>query len=236
MSASDDPPPPYEARDPAPIVAAPPVQEKQFNFYHVYRSQSGNYKGLLDDKTPSFYIKSHTLRTPDLVVHRGNGDFDRVVANCQFPELLSQYTMNVYREINNKASGVPTRMTSDGRFTAAVRVPDTTGAIVSVQRRFIWKRTSGHTLVDEETNETAAMMHGMAFGLGKCFVLETQVSYGNAFEVLMVTSAMSIYENQRREYSKSSSIRHGTKRGGAAAASQMGFFGGSMGGGAAGGF
>lgn len=236
MSASDDPPPPYEAQDPAQRVAAPSAQATQSKFYHVYRTQSGNYRGLLNDRTPSFYINSRTVRTPDLTVHLGNGDFDREVANCQFPELLNQYSINVYREVNNKSSIVPTRMTSDGRLTAAVRVPDTTGAIVNVRRPFVWKRTSGQILVDEETNETAAVMHGMAFGAMKSFVLEIKVPYGNSFDILIVTSAMAIYENQRRAYSKSSSIRHGTRLGGRAVGPQMGFMGGSIGGGAIGGF
>lgn len=53
-------------------------------------------------------------------------------------------------------------------------------------------------LVDEETGETAAVVRGMVFGLKKCFVLETMVPCSPGFEVLVVTTAMAIYEKKRR--------------------------------------
>jgi hypothetical protein len=235
MNAASDPPPPYQAQDPVPSIA-PPVQRVQSTFYHVYRSYFGDYKVLLDDKTPSFYIKIRKLRTPDLIVHRGSGDYDREVANCKFPEFSNLYEMNLFREANNKSSIVQAKMTLDGHFTATVPVTDITGATINAQRLFTWKHTSGLMLIDEETSQTAAVVHSMAFGLTKCFVLETQVPYGDGFQVLLVASAMVIYENLRREYSKPSAARHGPRTGArAAAASQAGFVGlvgGSIGGGA----
>lgn len=160
------------------------------------------------------------------------------MANCKFPEFGIYYEINLFREANNKSSLVQTKMTLDGRFTTTVPVPDTT--TISAQRPFMWKHTSTLILIDRDRSQTAAVLHGMAFGLTKCFVLETQVPYGNGFEVLVVTSAIAIYENQRREYgeySRPSTTRHSlrTLRTGAraAAASQAGFavlIGGSIGG------
>jgi hypothetical protein len=147
--------------------------------------------------------------------------------------------MNLSREGNNKSSIVQTKMTLDGHFTATMPVTDITGATINAKRPFTWKHTSGLMLIDEETIQTAAVVHGMAFGLTKCFVFETPVPYGDGFQVLIVTSAMIIYENLRRKYSKPSAARHGPRTGArAAAASQAGFvglIGGSIGGGSIGG-
>lgn len=146
---------------------------------------------------------------PDLSVHRGNGDYDREVANCKFPDFTNNYEVNLFQEANNKSSLVQTHMTSNGRFTATVSVTNTTGATRSAQRSFIWKRSSSFVLIDEETGETIAGMHGMVFGPNKCFVLETPVPYSSGFEVLVVTTAMVIYESMRRGQSQRSATHHG---------------------------
>ncbi|KAE9368319.1 hypothetical protein N431DRAFT_428147 [Stipitochalara longipes BDJ] len=229
MSAADDPPPPYQAQDPATTTALPPAQVVKSIFYHVYRTHSGNYRVLLDDKAISFYINNRTLRTPDLIVHLGNGDYDREVANCKFPEFGNYYEMNLFREPNKKSTIVPTKMAMNGRFTTTVPIPDTTGATINTQRAFVWKQTPTlKELIDEETSQTAVFMRDMAFGLTKCFVLEIQVPYGYGFELLAVTTAVVIYESQRREYSKPSGTSHASRRRfqGAAANQMMGGGGG----------
>ena len=172
-------------------------------------------------------------------MQRGNGDLDLEVANCKFPEFGKHFDINVLRKANNKASPLQTVMTLNGRFTATVPVQDTTGATIRVQRPFVWKHTSNLMLIDEETGQTAAVFHGLAYGLKKCCVLEIQQSYGYGWELLIVTSAMTIYEKQRREYSSPSGTRLAPTRGArAAAAAQAGFsasaagsIGGAMGGG-----
>ena len=92
-------------------------------------------------------------------------------------------------------------------------------------------------LNDEETGQTAAVMHGMVFGLKKCFVLETQVPYSATFEVLVVTTAVAMYENTRRGQSGPSAKHHGPRTAArAGAASYAGvMWGGAMDGGAIGG-
>ena len=135
--------------------------------------------------------------------------------------------MDLLQRVDNESSLVQIKMTLDGRFIATVSVPDNTGAFVSVRRSFKWNHTSSLILVDVETKQTAAVMHGLAFGLAKCFVLEIQVSFGYSFEVLLVTSAMTMYENLRRENSKHSAGRRGPSTAAqAAVASQSGFMGG----------
>ena len=234
MSTDTDPPPPYEAQYTAPTIAAPLAQTVQSTFYHVYRTKMGNYRVLLDDQTPSFYLNCRTIRTPDLIVHHGTGDVDLQVASCKFPEFNNFYDINVFQKINNKFSGIETKMTLNGRFIATVPIQVATGDTVRVQRPFIWKHTSSLVLMDEETGQTAAALHGMAFGLAKCFVLEIQVPYGYGWDLLIVTSAMTIYESRRREYSRPSGTRLNPSAGAhVRAASQGGFAaltGGSMGG------
>ncbi|KAN0094094.1 hypothetical protein V8E51_017278 [Hyaloscypha variabilis] len=225
MSVADDPPPPYQAQDP-PSVPLTPTQPVKSIFYHIYHTHSGNYNILLDDKTPAYYIKNHILRTPDLVVHRGNGDYDREVANCNFPEFGTNYAINLYREPNKKSTIVQTKMTINGHFITTVPIPDTNGATVNTRRHFAWKQTPTlKELIDEETSQTAVFMRDMAFGLAKCFVLEIQVPYGYGFELMVVTTAVVIYESQRRESSKPSGASHASRRrmhGGAAANQMMG--------------
>ena len=199
-----NPPPPYQAQSSVPTTATVPAaaaaRKTQSTFYHVYRSHFGNYNVLLDDQTPSFYINSRKLRVPDLVVHRGNGDYDREVANCNFPEFTNHYEINLLLEPNDKYSLVKsTKMTSNGRFTATA--PDATEAASTAQRSFRWNYTSSLMLINEETGQTAAIIHGMVFGLKKCFVLEIQGPYSSAFELLVVTTAMGLYEKKRREQS-----------------------------------
>jgi hypothetical protein len=190
----------------------PSAQRPPSTFYHVYRSQFGNYKVLLDDRTPSFYVNSRKFRNPDLTIYQGNGDFEREVANCKFLEFSSRYELNLFQEVNNKSSIVQTGMTRDGHLTASVPVRDANGATVSVRRPFVWEQTATMMLMDEETDEAAAIMHGLAVGLDKCFVLELKADYGYGFAVLVVTSAMAIFESQRRGQSESPMLSNGARR------------------------
>ena len=213
MSAANDPPPPYLVQDPMPAAALSPPQRVQSTFYHIYHTFSGDYNVLLDNKNTSFFINSRIWRTPDLVVHRGDGGYDREIANVQFPEFGNHYEMNIFREVNVKWSAMQTKMTLDGHFTATVPVPNATGASVNTARPFAWKKTPiAKELVDGETNQTIAVMHGTALGTKKCFVLELQAQFGMAFEILVLTSAMVLYESQKREFSKRSGSHNGSRR------------------------
>ena len=121
-----------------------------------------------------------------------------------------------------------------GHFTTIISIPDTTGAKISVQRPFAWKqRSAAKELVDEETSQTAVVMRDIAFGMTKCFVLEILAPYGYGFELMVLTTAVTMYESQRREYAKSSGSSHSSRRRmqGGFANQMMGASGGAGGGG-----
>ncbi|KIM96816.1 hypothetical protein OIDMADRAFT_20652 [Oidiodendron maius Zn] len=202
MSTDNDPPPPYSTRDP--LATAPPSQAASPIFYHIFRSHFGNYKVDQDDKRPAFYIATRSLRKPNLIVHRGNGEIDKVVAHCVYPELGTIYKIGLFATQNDKSSIAWTKMTSDWRFEAVVRVPDITrmSATVSAKRIFLWKRTPNLTLVDEETGLETAVVHVAGISSRKCCVLEIRERYGAAFDLLVVTSTIAIYEKERKSSSE----------------------------------
>jgi hypothetical protein len=206
MITDNDPPPPYQTEDPL-AATATLSQRVSSILYHIYRSHFGNYKIDLDDKTPAFYVQTRSLRTPNLIIHRGSGDIDWEVAHCKYPELANYYNIGIFRNPNDRPSLVWTKMTSDLRFEAIVPVLGMTGvstASVSVRRSFIWKRTPSLTLVDEETGLTTAIVHEIGFASRKCCMLEIRVPYGDTFNLLVVATTIAMYERQRKEYSKHS--------------------------------
>lgn len=215
MSAANDPPPPYQAQDPVPAAPLSPPQRVQCTSYHVYRTFSSNYNVLLDDKSTSFYINNRIFRAPDLIVHQGDGSHEKAIASVNFPQFGNYYEMNIFREVNIKWSAVQTKMALDGHFTATVPVPNAIGTSISTQRPFAWKKTpTGKELIDGETNQMIAAMHSITLTMKKCFVLETQAPYGIAFEILVLISAMVLYESQNRGFSKpSGSYNSSRKRG-----------------------
>ena len=202
MSTDNDPPPPYSTRDP--LVTVPPCQVASPTFYHIFRSHFGNYKVDHANKKPAFYIATRSLRKPNLIVHLGDGEIDKVVAHCEYPELGTIYKIGLFATLNDKSSITWTKMTSDWRFEAVVRVPDITrmSATVSAKRTFLWKRTPNLTLVDEETGLEAAVVHMVGFSSRKCYVLEIRERYGAAFDLLVVTSTIAIYEKERKASSE----------------------------------
>jgi hypothetical protein len=217
----------------------------------------GKYKVLRDDIIPTFYVNNRKLRDPDLIVHRGNGDYDLEVANCKFPHYGGLVEMNLLRNVNVRSSvdriqvclfprsselipfPVPNssncelisllQMTIDGRFTVKMSARDETGATIHKEQHLVW-RIPSMIMIDEGTGEMAAIMRGGASRGTKCFVLDIQAQYGKQFELLVLCSAMAMYESQEREYSSPSGSSHRRRRARHAHASgSSGIFGGSAG-------
>jgi hypothetical protein len=205
MSTENDPPPPYSTEDPVATTATPGPRVSS-KFYHVYRSYFGNYKVVLDNKIPAFYVETRSIRTPNLIIHRGNyGDIPREVAHCKYPEYSNNYDIGLFRKPNDKSSIVWTKMTSDWRFPAIVPVQDMQGSStpsVRAKRLFIWKRIPSLTLVDEETGQAAAMVHEIGFASKKCCVLEIRMPYGDGFDLQVVTTTITMYQKQRKAHSE----------------------------------
>lgn len=200
MSTNTDPPPPYQAQDPTANTTISHQSAKP-TVYHVRRSFAGDYKFLQDDRIPAFYVETQSVRTPDLIVHRGASDLGKTVAHCKYSDLGSHYDVGMFRDPNDKRSLVWAKMTSDCRFTAIVPAPGMTVASLPngyAQRPFIWKRTSSLKLVDEETGLVAAEAYEK-FASTKCCVLEIRVSYGDGFTNVVVTTFLAIYEKQWRD-------------------------------------
>lgn len=87
------------------------------------------------------------------------------------------------------------------RFSAMVRPSSESGSASGVceYKAFIWKRTSRLELVDEATNVVAAIVHDMAFDHSKRGSLEVLVSYGPNFNLIALTTFLTICERLKED-------------------------------------
>ena len=220
---TNDAPPPY--RTDSPPVYSPTIHQSSnvSVFYHINRLLS-DYEVYSADEALAFYIEVHTwnISKPDLRIYRGNKESGQKVAECRYGENASpsQCDSGWLKQINpshhlggNMTVVWWTRSTRDSpcavqyRFAAMVeQQPDMIAdeLIVKTPRTFTWIKSSNFVLREEETGTVAALVHENPSDSSKCGTLEMIASYGNDFNLIVLSTFVAFFEKQRRHQKRSS--------------------------------
>jgi hypothetical protein len=220
---TNDSPPPYQ--DDAPPEYSPiPYQALETPvFYHINRPTS-DYEVYSADEALAFYIQLYTwnISKPDMRLYQGDKNSGQKVAECRYGENTSPCASDSgWLRQSNPSHHLGGRMvvawwtrpTRDSlaavqyRFVAMVdRQPDaveqeSTG---KTPRAFVWMKSSALVLLEEETRTVAASFHESTLDTSKCGTLEITLSYGNDFNLIVLTTFVALFEKQRRHGKRAS--------------------------------
>jgi hypothetical protein len=214
--------PPYQTD--APPVYSPIHYQALDNsvFYHIIRPLS-DYKIYSANEALAFYIEIRTwnISKPDLRIYQGTKDSGRKVAECRYGENMnpSQCDSGWLRQKNpshhlgeKMTVAWWTRPTRDSpravqyRFVAMVDQPEMIEQepMGKTPRMFVWMKSSNLVLLEEETRTIAALVHETTSDPSECGTLEIIVSYGNDFNLIVLSTLVALLEKQRRHGKRTS--------------------------------
>ncbi|GJN72232.1 hypothetical protein PLICBS_006304 [Purpureocillium lilacinum] len=188
--------------------------QKQFKIGR--KNMSGHYDVESTDGRHLYYVDMWSLGSgkPDLTMHDGPDNKSPIVAVCHMPALSNSFKMGlgdlsrldamVWEELAKE------RLTKAG-WRWATDLPDGTRA------NLIWKRTKcaavdGMTvpsmssrnfkLQDVQTSEVLAVFTSQRT-YRTCGVLQVNVDHGHTFELMVLATCLTLYEESRREAQRS---------------------------------
>ncbi|KAJ5340327.1 hypothetical protein N7541_009451 [Penicillium brevicompactum] len=219
---TNDAPPPYQTDAPPAYSPIPYQALDNPVFYHINRPLS-DYEIYSGDEVLSFYVEIRTwnISKADLRFYQGNKDSGQKVAECRYGENMnpSQCDAGWLRQRNashnlggKMAVAWWTGSTRDSpravqyRFAAMVDQPEMIEQepIVKTPKTFVWMKSSDLVLLEEETRTIAALVHETTSDPSKCGTLEIIVSYGNDFNLIVLSTLVALFEKQRRHGKRTS--------------------------------
>lgn len=201
-----DLPPPYEAHIHTPNTTTwdQGLNEVEPDVFNVSCPTSRDYK-VQSNRDHTLFVRVHrrNFTKPNLVIYQRDDDLEQDLAHCEFREKTGHCDMGVLQSINGKSSTIWWSDTDHSipiskmyRFSAMVQ-PSGGGEIV--HKIFIWKRTSVLELVDEATSSVAALAPDMTLDQPKLGSLEVLVPYGPDFNLIALTTFLTVCERLRGE-------------------------------------
>lgn len=203
-----DLPPPYHAHDP--LISTGTWERgsdpTDHDVFHIFCPTNRDYQ-VQSDRHPKLYVRTHrwNFTKPNLVIYLGSHELDRELGHCEFKEKTGQCDIGILKSPNGESS---TMWWSDTdrkiaisklyRFSAVVHAGNGSD---SVYKTFVWKRASRLELVDEATNNVAAIAPEVTFDHPKIGSLEVLVPYGLDFNLIALTTFLSICERLKDEVS-----------------------------------
>ncbi|KAJ6104394.1 hypothetical protein N7523_010714 [Penicillium sp. IBT 18751x] len=206
MSIELDLPPPYESHDPLPNSATwnRRLNQIQPDIFNISCPTTRDYQ-VHSEKYATLFVRVHrrNFTKPNLVIYLRDDDVEQDIAHCEFREKIGQCDMGVSKSSSGESSTIWWSDTDRSipvskmyRFSAKVQ-PSGGGEIV--HKIFIWKRTSGLELVDEATSTIAAVAPDMRLDQPKLGSLEVLVPYGPDFNLIALTTLLTVCERLREE-------------------------------------
>ncbi|RJE25843.1 hypothetical protein PHISCL_01819 [Aspergillus sclerotialis] len=174
-----------------------------FNICHT--KWRNHYKVHSADGTQLFFAdnSSFTPGKPDLTFHSGSDDKGPIVSVSKFVHFSRSIRIGLGDPAN------PNGMTWEelscpgflhtSKYRMETTIPDGYGGFC--RRSFIWKCPAfkaDHDLVDEQTGEPIAHFDNSVFSLSKDGKLYIYRSYGQAFELMVITANIALIERRRR--------------------------------------
>lgn len=176
------------------------------SFFKICHTKwKNNYKVHSADETQLLFAdnSSFTPGKPDLTFHSGSDDKGPVVAVSKFVHFSRSIRIGLGDPANPNGMkweelSCPNILRSS-KYRMEITIPDGYGGFC--RRSFVWKCPTFKTdydLVDEETGESIAHFDNSFFSLSKDGKLYIYKSYGQAFELMVITANIALIERRRR--------------------------------------
>lgn len=208
MTTTNEPPPPYQPRHPFTPAATSATRNPvifrfgcplQRDYFITPEPQSGV---SINAQTNEWSLK------PDLVFHLNDAS-NHELASCEFKEKTCSADMAMSKTPDGdretlwwSAMDSETSIATQYRIMARVRNANPlniTGLSLTSPRPFVWRSSSDWKLIDELTENVAAVAHDVDLSAGRYGSIEILMSYGDNFTLIALTSYLTICEKLKRD-------------------------------------
>lgn len=166
-----------------------------------------------------YYAEQWKFRShkPDLTLHRGSGKNSPTVAVSHMPYLSNSFKIGFgdpsqpasmqWEEMakngfSNKGHQWAIDVSSGGDQTRRLKLNWKTTKSVGVEGMKVpWSSSRNYKLINEETQKIIAIFTSDR-SYKKCGVLQINVDYGEPFEIMVITTCITVYEQARRDSSE----------------------------------
>ncbi len=198
------------------------VEEKQnmnrtTTQYCINRNSFGNHYDVESIEGEALYYAEQmrlSSQKPDLRLHRGGDKSGPIVAVSHMPYLSTSFKVGIgdpdgsgsmlWEEVrkpgfssrgNRWAADVVMERNETKRMNLNWK---TTASVGADGMTVPWSSSRNFKLVNDDTNEVIAIFTSDR-SYKKCGVLQINVDYGESFEVMIIITCMTVYENAKRE-------------------------------------
>ncbi|GFF42823.1 hypothetical protein IFM46972_07001 [Aspergillus udagawae] len=214
------------------LGSVPSNRDSPCRLYHIYNTLfRHDYNVHNANKEQLYHVHNSTWtpKKPDLSVHAGTSAEAPVLAVCKFLHFSRHLVVGLGNpETPNSVDWED--LVSLSHLHARYRFQMSLNSEYGVERRaFIWKSTHSvgigdtnpskfswrnYKLVDEATDRLVAVFTSSIWGCKKSGKLEIYANYGENFDLMVIITALALYEKQRRRDNRSSSGGGGGAGGG----------------------